>query len=141
MAFHEIQSLRLWLLPVLLELLFCALSVWLKLEDHGGSCVSKSHALFLLAWSVWWNSICLEVPYFYHCRTHNVSVCLYKAHISCGSTLLYIKTLSAAATIVNIKFCTDAKIPQFPIFGTRNICLFYSNYIVDPSECGVACGH
>ena len=70
-----------------------------------------------------------------YCRTHNVSVCLYIVYIACGSTSLYIKTLyfyltvlalSAAATIANIKIRYDAKIPQFAIFGTRVIYVFYS---------------
>ena len=34
--------------------------------------------------------------------------------------------LSAAATIANIKIRYDAKIPQFAIFGTRVICVFYN---------------
>ena len=34
--------------------------------------------------------------------------------------------LSAAATIANIKIRYDAKTPQFAIFGTRIICVFYS---------------
>ena len=70
-----------------------------------------------------------------YCRTHNVSVCLYIAYIACGSASLYIKTLyffltalalSAAATVANIKIRYDAKIPQFAIFGTRVIYVFYS---------------
>ena len=70
-----------------------------------------------------------------YCRTHNVSVCLCIAYIACGSASLYIKTLyffltvlalSAAATVANIKIRYDAKTPQFPIFGTRVICVFYS---------------
>ena len=70
-----------------------------------------------------------------YCRTHNVSVCLYIAYIACGSASLYIKTLyffptvralSAAATVANIKIRYDAKTPQFAIFGTRVICVFYS---------------
>ena len=35
--------------------------------------------------------------------------------------------LSAAATVANIKIRYDAKTPQFPIFGTRIICMFYSS--------------
>ena len=71
-----------------------------------------------------------------YCRTHNVSVCLYIAYKAVGSASLYIKTLyffltvlalSAAATIANIKIRYDAKIPQFSIFGTRVIYVFYSN--------------
>ena len=71
-----------------------------------------------------------------YCRTHNVSVCLYIVYIACGSASLYIKTLnffltvlalSAAATVANIKIRYDAKIPQFAIFGTRVIYVFYSN--------------
>ena len=70
-----------------------------------------------------------------YCRTHNLSGCLYIAYIVCGSASLYIKTLnfffytlalSAAATVANIKIRYDAKTPQFGIFGTRNICVFYS---------------
>ena len=71
-----------------------------------------------------------------YCRTLNVSVCLYIAYVACGSASLYIKktlyffltvlALSAAATIVNIKISYDAKIPQFAIFGTRVIYVFYS---------------
>ena len=54
----------------------------------------------------------------------------------CGSASLYIKALylfltvlalSAAATVANIKIRYDAKIPQFAIFGTRVIYVFYSN--------------
>ena len=72
-----------------------------------------------------------------YCRTHNVSVCLYIAYIACGSDSLYIKTLyffltllalSAAAAVANINIRYDAKIPQFAIFGTRGICVFYSIY-------------
>ena len=70
-----------------------------------------------------------------YCRTHNVSVRLYIAYIACGSASLYIETLyffltvlalSAAATLANIKIRYDAKTPQFAIFGTRVICVFYS---------------
>ena len=70
-----------------------------------------------------------------YCRTHNVCVCLYIAYIACGSASLSIKTLyfyltvlalSAAATVANIKIRYDAKTPQFAIFGTRIICVFYS---------------
>ena len=76
--------------------------------------------------------------YFIYCRTHNVSICLYKAYIACGSASLYIKTLyffltvlalSAAATVANIKIRYDAKIPQFAILGTRVIYVFYSTQI------------
>ena len=72
-----------------------------------------------------------------YCRTHNVRVCLYIAYMACGSASLYIKTLyffltvlalSAAAIVANIKIRYDAKTPQFTIFGTRVICVFYSNY-------------
>ena len=68
-------------------------------------------------------------------RTHNLRVCLYIAYIACGSASLYIKTLysfccalvlSAAATVANIKLRYDAKKPQFAIFGTPVICVFYS---------------
>ena len=60
---------------------------------------------------------------------------LYMAYIACGSASLYIKTLyffftvlalSAAANVANIKIRYDAKTPQFAIFGTRVICVFYS---------------
>ena len=70
-----------------------------------------------------------------YCRTHNVSVCLYIAYIARGFASLYIKTLysfitvlalSAAATVANIKIRYDAKTPQFAIYGTRVICVFYS---------------
>ena len=70
-----------------------------------------------------------------YCRTHNVSACLYIAYIAYGSASLYIKTLyffltllvlSAAATVANIKIRYDAKTPQFAIFGTRIIYVFYS---------------
>ena len=63
------------------------------------------------------------------------SVYKYIAHIACGSASLYIKTLyffltvltlSAADTVANIKIRYDAKIPQFSIFGTHVICVFYS---------------
>ena len=55
---------------------------------------------------------------------------------ACGSASLYIKmlyffptvlVLSAAATIANIKIRYDAKTPQFAIFGTHVLCVFYSN--------------
>ena len=70
-----------------------------------------------------------------YCKTHNVRVCLYIAYIACGSALLCIKTLyffltvlalSVAATVANIKIHYDAKTPQFPIFGTLVMCVFYS---------------
>ena len=72
-----------------------------------------------------------------YCRTHNVRVCLYIAYIyiACGSASLYIKmlyfilnvlALSTAATVANIKIRYDAKTPQFAIFGTSVICVFYS---------------
>ena len=60
---------------------------------------------------------------------------VYMKYIAFGSASLYIKTLyffltvlalSAAATVANIKTRYDAKIPQFPIFGTRVIYVFYS---------------
>ena len=72
-----------------------------------------------------------------YCRTHNVSVCLYIAYIACGSVSLYINTLyfffctlalSAVATVTNIKIRYDAKAPQFAIFGTHIICVFYSTF-------------
>ena len=70
-----------------------------------------------------------------YCRTHNVRACLYIAYIACGSVSLYIKPLYffictffmlAAATVANIKIRCDAKTPQFAIFWTRVICVFYS---------------
>ena len=70
-----------------------------------------------------------------YCRTHNLRVCSYIAYIACGSSSLYIKTLyflltvlamSAAATVTNIKVRYGAKTPQFAIFGTCVICVFYS---------------
>ena len=70
-----------------------------------------------------------------HTVKHNVRVCLYIAYIACGSASLYIKTLyfflavlalSAAATVANIKIRYDVKTPQFAIFWTRVICVFYS---------------
>ena len=74
---------------------------------------------------------CEQIRY---CRTHNVSVCLSIAYIACGSALLYIKTLyffltvlALSATVANIKMRYDAKTPQFAIFGTRVIYVFYSN--------------
>ena len=39
---------------------------------------------------------------------------------------LTVLALSAAATVANIKIRYDAKTPQFAIFGTRVICVFYS---------------
>ena len=42
--------------------------------------------------------------------------------------------LSAAATVANIKIHYDAKTPQFAIFGTRVICVFYSIREVDIRE-------
>ena len=77
----------------------------------------------------------LEGLIYDYCRTYNVSVCLYVAYIACGSVSLYIKTLyfllivlalSAAAAVATIKIRYDAKIPQFAIFGTRIIYVFYS---------------
>ena len=71
-----------------------------------------------------------------YCRRHNVRVCLYIAYIACGSAQLFIKSLyffltvlvlSAAAIIANIKIRYDVKMPQFAIFGTHVICVFYSN--------------
>ena len=70
-----------------------------------------------------------------YCRTPNVSVCLYIAYIARRSASLYIKTLyffltvlvlSAAATVANIKIRYDGKTPQFTIFWTRGIYVFYS---------------
>ena len=64
---------------------------------------------------------------------------VYIAYIACGSASLYIKTLyffltvlalSAAATVAHIKIRYDAKIPQFAIFGTRVIYVFYSKYML-----------
>ena len=81
-----------------------------------------------------------------YCRTHNVRICLYIAYIACGSASLNIKTLyffltelalSEAATVANIKIRYDAKTPQFAIFGTRVICVFYSitNGSLLPHDC------
>ena len=79
-----------------------------------------------------------------YCRTHNVSVCLYIAYIACGSASLYIKTLyfclailalSAAATVAKIKIRYDAKIPQYAIFGTLVIYVFYSICFVVVIDC------
>ena len=76
-----------------------------------------------------------DCTYILYTVEHNVSVCLYIAYIACGSALLYIKTLyffltvlalSAAATVANIKIRYDPKIPQFAIFWTRFIYVFYS---------------
>ena len=39
---------------------------------------------------------------------------------------LTVLALSAAATVANIKISYDVKTPQFAIFGTRVICMFYS---------------
>ena len=70
-----------------------------------------------------------------YCRTHNVGVYLYIAYIACGSASLYIimlyffltvLALSVASTVANIKIRYDEKTPQFAIFGTRFICVFYS---------------
>ena len=67
----------------------------------------------------------------------------------CGSASLYIKTLcyfvtvlalSAAATVANVKIRYDAKTPQFAIFGTRVICVFYSNQNPNFLHC-VSGGH
>ena len=72
-----------------------------------------------------------------YCRTQNVCVCLYIAYIACGCASLYMKTLyfffctlalSAVATVADIKICYDAKTPQFAIFGTRVISVFYGIY-------------
>ena len=41
----------------------------------------------------------------------------------------YRLALPAAVTVANIKIGYDAKIPQFAIFGTRVIYVFYSIYI------------
>ena len=74
-----------------------------------------------------------------YCRTHNLRVCLYIAYIACGSASLYIKMLYffictffmlGAATVANIKIRHDAKTPQFTIFGTRVICVFYNIWYV-----------
>ena len=81
---------------------------------------------------VMWASYLMKIAY---CRTHNVSICLYIAYIACSSTSLYIKmlyvfltvlALSAVATVANIKIRYDVKTPQFAIFETRVICVFYS---------------
>ena len=42
---------------------------------------------------------------------------------------LTVLALSAAATVANIKIRYDAKIPQFAIFGTRVIYVFYSIFL------------
>ena len=61
------------------------------------------------------------------------------AYIACGSASLFIKmlyfffctlALSAAATVANIKIRYDAKTPQFAIFGTHVICMFYSMVVI-----------
>ena len=66
------------------------------------------------------------------------------AYIACGSASLYKKTLyffltvlalSAAATVANIKIRYGAKIPQFAIFGTRVIYVFYSIEISPDLQC------
>ena len=89
--------------------------------------------------------VCVCVHTYVYCRTHNVSVCLYLADIACGSALLYIKTLyffltvlalPAAAAVANIKIRYDAKIPQFAIFGTRVIYVFYSMCVHAIILCG-----
>ena len=81
-----------------------------------------------------------------YCRTRNVHVCLYIAYIACGSASLYIKTLyffltvlalAAVATVAKIKIRYDAKTPQFAIFGTRVICVFYSIYITHMMFCHI----
>ena len=77
--------------------------------------------------------------YINYCRTHNLRICLYIEYIACGPASLYIKTLyffltvlalSAAATVAKIKIRYDAKTPQFAIFGTRVICVFYSIWTI-----------
>ena len=72
----------------------------------------------------------VEIKY---CRTHNLRVCLYIAYIACGSALLYIKMLYFflyfGAPIAYIKIRYDAKTPQFAIFGSHVICVFYSSLI------------
>ena len=77
----------------------------------------------------------IHLIFFQYWRPHNVRVCLYISYIACGSALLYIKTLyfffctltlSAVATVTNIKIHYDAKTLQDAIFGTRIICVFYS---------------
>ena len=49
------------------------------------------------------------------------------------NAVLYFCTLalSAASTVANIKTRYDAKTPQFAIFGTRVICVFYSKSIMN----------
>ena len=84
-----------------------------------------------------------------YCRTHNISVCLYKAYIACGSASLYIKRctffltvleLSAAATVANIKTRYDAKTPQFAKFWTCVIYVFYSFSVsVNVFQCQCRC--
>ena len=77
--------------------------------------------------------------YIMYCRTHNVRVCLYIVYIACGSAslcctffLLYWRC-QWWLTVANIKICYDAKTPQFAIFGTCVICVFYSMHFVFPS--------
>ena len=105
-----------------------------------------SYILLPLSHAVLFNE---NVIRFKYCRTHNVSVCLYIAYITCGSASLYIKTLyffltvlalSAGASVANIKIRYDAKISQFALFGTRVIYVFYSTSIVlyeNRSQCCV----
>ena len=46
----------------------------------------------------------------------------------------------AAATVANIKRCYDAKTPQFAIFGTRVIFVFYgTQYLVQLPNKGRSC--
>ena len=67
-------------------------------------------------------------------KSANVRVCLYITYIACGSASLYIKTLFFSSVLWHCQRCLcryiktryDAKTPQFAIFGTRVICVFYS---------------
>ena len=71
---------------------------------------------------------CCKCDSFLHTVEHTMLACI--AYIVCGSASLYIKTLyfflTALATVANIEICYDVKIPQFAIFGTRVIYVFYS---------------
>ena len=110
--------------------------------------IAKQHSLYLsrVVKRQRMVSLCAVLYHIFceYCRTHNVRVCLYIAYIiACGSASLFIKTLyffltvlalSAAATVANIKIRYDAKTPQFAIFGTRVICVFYSSQLVPDIE-------
>ena len=53
---------------------------------------------------------------------------LINTHIKMLYFFLTVLALSAVATVANIKIRYDAKIPQFAIFGTPVIYVFYSIY-------------